>query len=200
MTFAHTLCYLAAARATLDSSSFNLDVHDAACQTRDGFCHTPARIFAMTYDSSFSEQLLATATDLSSSLGLLAQSGGGGAFSGMLPMFLIFAIFYFLVLRPQSTQEKERKKRVDSVEKGTQVVLTGGIIGRVSSLGDDGIAVVELADKVKIRVLRKDISDLLDDALAAQSKGAAKSKGESSKAKNSTGKKAEKGGDSANAG
>lgn len=94
---------------------------------------------------------------------LLGQTGS--AFSGILPIVLMFAVVYFLVLRPMSRQEKDRKKRVETLAKGDQVVIGGGIIGRISNLDDPKIAVVEIADKVKVRVLRKDIVDTMDAAM-----------------------------------
>jgi preprotein translocase subunit YajC len=85
----------------------------------------------------------------------------------VLPIVLMFAIVYFIVLRPMSKQEKDRKKRVEGLKKGDQVVIGGGILGRISNLDDPKVAVVEVADKVKIRVLRKDIVDAAESALAA---------------------------------
>jgi len=112
---------------------------------------------------------------------LFAQ-GAGSALSGVLPIVLMFAIVYFIVLRPMSRQEKERKKRVEGLKKGDQVVIGGGILGRVSNLDDPKVAVVEIADKVKIRVLRKDLLDAAEAALAAvetpKGKPAAKDKDE----------------------
>ena len=65
-----------------------------------------------------------------------------------------------------SKQEKDRKKRIEEIKKGDKVVLNGGLLGRVSSL-DDQVAVVELADRVKVRVLRKEISDLQENVIKA---------------------------------
>lgn len=103
--------------------------------------------------------------------GLLAQTGS--AFSGILPIVLMFAVVYFLVLRPMSRQEKDRKKRIETIGKGDQVVIGGGIIGRISNLDDPKILVVEIADKVKVRVLRKDVVDTLESALKDGAKPAA---------------------------
>lgn len=117
--------------------------------------------------------MLSTISTLLSSLpgAVLAEGGGpAGAFGGLLPILLMFAVVYFIVLRPMSKQEKERRKRVDGLKKGDQVVLGGGILGRISNVDDDKIAVVEIADKVKIRVLRKDISDTQAAALADDKK------------------------------
>ncbi|MFO0636747.1 MAG: preprotein translocase subunit YajC [Nannocystaceae bacterium] len=95
---------------------------------------------------------------------LLAESGAS-ALGGVMPLVLMFAVVYFIVLRPMSKQEKDRKKRVEALKKGDQVVVGGGILGRISNLDDPKVAVVEIADRVKIRVLRKDIVDAADAAL-----------------------------------
>lgn len=90
---------------------------------------------------------------------LLLAEQTGSAFSGFLPIILMLAVVYFIVLRPMSKQEKDRKKRVEGLKKGDQVVIGGGILGRIANLDDPKVAVVEIADKVKIKVLRKDIVD-----------------------------------------
>lgn len=107
---------------------------------------------------------------------LLAEGGGAGAgFGGLLPILLMFGVVYFIVLRPMSKQEKERRKRVDGLKKGDQVVVGGGILGRISNADDPKVAVVEIADRVKIRVLKKDIVDTQAAALADDKAGASKS-------------------------
>lgn len=93
------------------------------------------------------------------------EAAGGSAFTGLLPIILMFGVIYFIVLRPMSKQEKERRKRVDGLQKGDKVVLQGGILGRVTNADDPKIAVVEIADKVRVRVLKKDINDTADNAL-----------------------------------
>lgn len=98
---------------------------------------------------------------------LLAEgASSAGGLGGMLPILLMFGVVYFIVLRPMSKQEKDRRKRVDGIKKGDQVVLGGGILGRISNADDPKICVVEIADRVKVKVLRKDISDLQASALA----------------------------------
>lgn len=96
---------------------------------------------------------------------VLLAEGGASALGGVMPLVLMFAVVYFIVLRPMSKQEKDRKKRVEALKKGDQVVVGGGILGRISNLDDPKVAVVEIADRVKIRVLRKDIVDAADAAL-----------------------------------
>jgi len=109
-------------------------------------------------------------------------AAGGSAFGGLLPIILMFAVLYFIVLRPMSKQEKDRKKRIEGIKKGDQVVLQGGILGRVTNTDDPKIAVVELADRVRVRVLKSKIEDLQDTVLKAE-KDAAPKKDEAKKAK-----------------
>jgi preprotein translocase subunit YajC len=106
---------------------------------------------------------------------LVAENGAGGL-TGLLPFVLMIGVIYFIVLRPMGRQEKDRKKRVEALKKGDQVVLGGGILGRISNADDEKIAVVEIADRVKVRVLKKDIVDTQAAALEDKSKAAAKDK------------------------
>lgn len=100
---------------------------------------------------------------------LLADgAAAGGGFTQLLPIILMFAVIYFIVLRPMSKQEKDRKKRIEGVKKGDQVVLQGGILGRITNTDDPKIAVVELADRVRVRVLKSKIEDLQDTVLKAE--------------------------------
>lgn len=101
----------------------------------------------------------------------LVAEGAGGGLTGILPFVLMIGVIYFIVLRPMSRQEKDRKKRVESLKKGDQVVIGGGILGRISNVDDEKIAVVEIADRVKIRVMKKDIVDTQANALDDKSKG-----------------------------
>jgi preprotein translocase subunit YajC len=100
-----------------------------------------------------------------------AQSApGGGAFGNPLLLLAIFGLFYFLVLRPMKKDEEKRKDRVTEIKKGVEVVLQGGMVGRISNWDDDLIAVVEIADKVKVKVLKKDIQDTLEHVKAGIAK------------------------------
>ncbi|MFV8754349.1 preprotein translocase subunit YajC [Nannocystaceae bacterium ST9] len=104
---------------------------------------------------------------MSTSATLLLAEGASSPLSGLLPFILMIAVFYFLVLRPMSKQEKERKQRMSELKRGDRIVLTGGLLGRISRIEpDDDVAIIEIADKVKIRVLKKDIGDLESNALA----------------------------------
>jgi len=90
---------------------------------------------------------------------------GGSPLGGMLPFILMIGVFYFLVLRPMKKQEDQRKQRLAELKRGDKIVLTGGLLGRISRV-DEQIVMVEIADKVKVRVLKKDIADFEDNALA----------------------------------
>jgi preprotein translocase subunit YajC len=94
-------------------------------------------------------------------------AGGPGPLGGLLPWLLILGVFWLVVLRPMSKEEKQRKTRLSDLKKGDRIVLNSGICGRISNLDDPQFAIIEVADKVKIKVLKKEISDREDDAIAA---------------------------------
>lgn len=105
---------------------------------------------------------------------LLADTApaAGGGLGGLLVPILMFAAIYFILIRPMSNQEKERKKRLEKLAAGDTVRLSGGIIGRITSL-DGPIAMVEVAEKVKLKVLRAEIGDRFDPEAATKTEGAA---------------------------
>ena len=93
-----------------------------------------------------------------------AQAAGGGAasaFSSFVPLILIFAIMYFLLIRPQQKKLKEHKAMVEALRRGDQVLTQGGILGKVIKVGDDGVLEVEIADGVKVKVMRSSISQVM---------------------------------------
>ncbi|HQU47578.1 MAG TPA: preprotein translocase subunit YajC [Casimicrobiaceae bacterium] len=89
-----------------------------------------------------------------------ASGGSESLLATMLPMVAIFAIFYFLMIRPQQKKQKEHRAMIDALEKGNEVVTAGGIVGRVSKVEDQYVG-VEIASGVEIRVQRHAISQLL---------------------------------------
>ena len=98
-----------------------------------------------------------------------APSGGGaGSFLGN-PMFMIiamFAIMYFLVIRPQSKKAKEHQKLLAELKKGDDVVVNGGIIGKVSGVKDNEL-IVQVQEGVRLRVLRSAVTGLYAGPTAA---------------------------------
>lgn len=85
----------------------------------------------------------------------------GGAIAQFLPLILIFGIMYFLLIRPQQKKMKEHQNMVAALRRGDQVVTQGGVIGKVSKVKDDGELEVEVAEGVKIRVVKSTIAQVL---------------------------------------
>ena len=88
------------------------------------------------------------------------SSGTAGILVGILPWLLIFAIFYILMIRPQQQRVKQHQASISAVKKGDEVITGGGIRGRVTKVSDDE-AEVEIAQGVKIRVIKSTISQVL---------------------------------------
>src|SRR5687767_12383048 len=92
-----------------------------------------------------------------------AQTPASGAGGGMESIFLIvamFAVLYFLMIRPQMKRAKEHKTMVDALQKGDEVVTAGGILGRISKVGE-GYVSVEIANNVEIQVQRSAVQTVL---------------------------------------
>jgi preprotein translocase subunit YajC len=90
------------------------------------------------------------------------QQGGGGETSvlmGFLPMILIFAVFYFLLIRPQQKKATEHRKMLDNLKRGDGVITQGGLFGKVVAIQDQ-VVTLEIADKVKVRVAKPQIAGL----------------------------------------
>lgn len=85
--------------------------------------------------------------------------GQGGAFGAFIPLILMFAIFYFLLIRPQQKKAKQHKELLASIKKGDQVVSSGGLYGTVTGVTDDVIT-MEIAPKVRVKVSRGSIAGL----------------------------------------
>ncbi|KAB2883599.1 MAG: preprotein translocase subunit YajC [Albidovulum sp.] len=99
-------------------------------------------------------------------------AGGAGAMVQFLPLILIFLIMYFLMIRPQQKKMKEHRAMVEALRRGDQVVTQGGIIGKVSRVkeGENEIE-VEIADGVKVRVVRSTVSQVLSKTEPAANAG-----------------------------
>ena len=91
-----------------------------------------------------------------------AAAAAGGAPNMLLqlaPFALIFVVFYFLLIRPQQKRMKEHRDMVEGLRRGDEVVTQGGLIGKVSKVADTELT-VELADGVKVRVVRGTIAEV----------------------------------------
>ena len=91
-----------------------------------------------------------------------AQSAGGSAFAQFVPLILIFAIMYFLLIRPQQKKVKEHAAMIDAVRRGDQIITQGGIVGKIVKVKDDGEVEVEIADGVKVRVIKATIANVIN--------------------------------------
>ena len=88
---------------------------------------------------------------------------GGGAESSLmsfLPLILMFAVLYFIMIRPQMKRQKEHKAMVEAIAKGDEVVIGGGVLGRVAKLGETFIH-VEVANGVELQVQRASVVQVL---------------------------------------
>ncbi len=91
-----------------------------------------------------------------------AGPSGIAAFGSLMPIILIFIIFYFLLIRPQQKKMKEHRAMVEALRRGDQVVTSGGIVGKVSKVQDDGFVEVEIAEGVKIKLVKHTITQVLN--------------------------------------
>ncbi len=102
-----------------------------------------------------------------------AQGAGAGAEGGMLvtllPLVLIFVVFYFLLIRPQQKKMKEHKNLVANLKRGDRVVTSGGLIGTVARVHDDELE-VEIAQGVKARIVRQMVSTVMSKSDVAARK------------------------------
>lgn len=114
------------------------------------------------------EFLLGAALALMSSAASAAEGAAapgdpqGGLMGMAIPIALFVAIFYFMIFRPQKKRQKEQEKMIDSISRGNTVITAGGFFGRVCEVLEDSF-VIELADGVKVRILKTSISMKRDD-------------------------------------
>ena len=91
-----------------------------------------------------------------------AQSGaaGGGIMPTLIMVGLFFVFMYFMIIRPQMKRQKEHKKLLESLEKGSEVVTSGGIAGRIRQVGDNFL-VVEVSEGVEIRIQKNAVTSVV---------------------------------------
>jgi preprotein translocase subunit YajC len=96
--------------------------------------------------------------------------GGGGAMASLVPILLMFVIFYFLLIRPQQKQVKRHRDFVRNLKVGERVVTSGGMHGIVRGLTETTVT-LEIADNVRIKVTRSSVTGSSLDAAAPEAKG-----------------------------
>jgi len=89
-----------------------------------------------------------------------ANGGAAGSLMQFLPLVLMFVVLYFIMIRPQMKRQKEHRSMVEALAKGDEVVIGGGVIGRVAKLGDS-VLHVEVAKDVEVQVQRSAVVQVL---------------------------------------
>jgi preprotein translocase subunit YajC len=89
-----------------------------------------------------------------------ATGGGDAGLIGFLPIILMFVLLYFLMIRPQMKRAKETKQMIEALQKGDEVITAGGVVGRISKLGDQYMT-IEIAPNTEITVQRGAVQQLL---------------------------------------
>jgi preprotein translocase subunit YajC len=89
-----------------------------------------------------------------------AAPGFGDFTTMLLPLVMIMAVFYFLMIRPQQRKMKEHQDMLGKISRGDTIVTNGGLVGKVNKVVDDRELLVEIAENVKVRVVRSAIADV----------------------------------------
>jgi preprotein translocase subunit YajC len=90
------------------------------------------------------------------------QAGQAGGLAGFLPIIILFAIFYFLLIRPQQKKAKEHREMIANLQKGARILTSGGIYGTIQSLDETTIG-LEIAEKVKIKISRASVAAVVSE-------------------------------------
>jgi len=110
-----------------------------------------------------------------------AAGGQGFGFEQMLPLILVFVVFYFLLIRPQQKRQKEHKAMLSALKRGDHVVTGGGIVGKITKATDFELT-VEIARDVQIKVTRDSVAGLYNADMAAAATPSANTEKTSEKA------------------
>lgn len=99
-----------------------------------------------------------------------AAGGGPGGFDliSLMPLVLIFVVFYFLLIRPQQKKMKAHRELIGALKRGDKVLTAGGIIGTVVKVEEDNLLLVEIAKDIRVRIARSTISELLTKPTAGK--------------------------------
>jgi len=96
-------------------------------------------------------------TGIAYAMGQTGAEGAGGGLTAFMPLIIMFVIFYFLLIRPQQKKAKQQQEMIRNLKKGDKVITTGGILGLIVSIKED-VATVEIAEKIKIKVVRQNLN------------------------------------------
>ncbi|WP_413587383.1 preprotein translocase subunit YajC [Bdellovibrio sp. HCB274] len=98
-----------------------------------------------------------------------AAGGQPSTLEMFVPFIFIFVIFYFLIIRPQSKRQKEHQKFLNEIKRGDEVITSSGILGRIEGITDQFVT-VEIADGVKVKMLRTQIATTQKAAASKEDK------------------------------
>lgn len=92
-----------------------------------------------------------------------AQGAGGmeGMAAQILPIVLIIGVFYFLIIRPQQKKQKVHREMLSALHRGDRIVTSGGLVGTITKVTSDTEIMVEIAEGIKVRVMRGMVSDVM---------------------------------------
>ncbi len=112
----------------------------------------------MSFGFLISDAMAQTAAPVAAAAGAAPPQTVDGVLMQFLPLFLIFGVFYFLLIRPQQKKFEQHKQMVEGIRRGDKVVTAGGILGTVVRADTGDEVLVEIADNVKVRVLKSTIT------------------------------------------
>ena len=98
---------------------------------------------------------------------MAAAEGQPDPLMSFLPLVLIFVVFYFLLIRPQQKRQKEHRNMISSLKKGDRIITSGGLHGRITGI-DDTTLTLEIADKVRVKVARSNVSAMVQPSAQPQ--------------------------------
>lgn len=88
---------------------------------------------------------------------------GAGGFSSLIPIVLMFVIFYFLLIRPQQKKSKEHREMTNRLKKGDRIITSGGLHGRITAVSETTMT-VEIADKVRVKIARGNVGQVVQSS------------------------------------
>ena len=104
--------------------------------------------------------------DVVYALGMGGSAEGGSPYQPLILMGVMFAIFYFLLIRPQQKKTKDHRAMLSNLKKGDRIVTSGGIHGRITGM-DEVTLTVEIAEKVRVKVARSNVGGLVQSGSQA---------------------------------
>jgi preprotein translocase subunit YajC len=86
--------------------------------------------------------------------------GGSSQWMGLLPLVLLFVVFYFLLIRPQQKKAKQHKQFIENLKKGDEVVTAGGMYGKITGITENAVT-LQIAEGVRIKVTKGSVADIV---------------------------------------